>query len=94
MNWNSEFEQVYPTRRVKIVGFVTGIPIELDLIVNVDRVYQLREVEEFFRSGTERTVNGAFGQYTVGDNSKTLTTEEGYTVKLNDITAWRVVKDV
>lgn len=88
MNYN-KFQKVHPNSRYKVTGFVTNVPHELTFYVNVHGS-QLAEIEKIITDAIPRVVDGAFKQYTVGNPTVRVITEEGYTVFLKDITAYKI----
>lgn len=88
MNYNT-FKDVHPNSRYKIRGFVTNVPRELTFYVNVHGS-QLTEIEKQIADARPRVVDGAFKQYTVGNPTLRVHTEEGYTIFLKDITAYKI----
>lgn len=88
MNYN-DFTNVHTNSRYKITGFVTNVPQELTFYVNVHGS-QLAKIEKQIVDARPRVVDGAFKQYTVGNPTLKCTTEEGYTIFLKDITAYKI----
>ena len=88
MDYN-KFQNVHPNSRYKVTGFVTNVPQELTFYVNVHGS-QRAEIEKKIVDARPRVVDGAFKQYTVGDPTLKVTTEEGYTIFLKDITAYKI----
>lgn len=88
MDYNS-FKDVHPNSRYKITGFVTNVPQELTFYINVHES-QLVEIEKKIAEGRPKVVDGAFKQYTVGNPRLRVNTEEGYTIFLKDITAYKI----
>lgn len=88
MNYNT-FNDVYPNSRYKITGFVTNVPQELTFYTNVHGS-QCAEIEKKIVYARPRVVDGAFKQYTVGNPRLKVVTEEGYTIFLKDITAYKI----
>lgn len=88
MNYNT-FKDVHQNSRYKVTGFVTNVPQELTFYVNVHGS-QLAEIENKILEARPKVVNGAFKQYTVGNPRLRVDTEEGYTIFLKDITAYKI----
>lgn len=88
MDYN-RFKDVHPNLRYKITGFVTNVPQELTFYINVHES-QLAEIEKKIAEARHKVVDGAFKQYTVGNPRLRVNTEEGYTIFLKDITAYKI----
>lgn len=83
------FKDVHPNLRYKITGFVTNVPQELTFYINVHES-QLAEIEKKIAEARHKVVDGAFKQYTVGTPRLRVNTEDGYTIFLKDITAYKI----
>ena len=83
------FKDVHPNSRYKVTGFVTNVPQELTFYVNVHGS-QRAEIEKKIAEARPKVVDGAFKQYTVGNPRLRVDTEEGYTIFLKDITAYKI----
>lgn len=90
MDYN-KFQNVNPNSRYKVTGFVTNVPQELTFYTNVHGS-QRAEIEKKIVDARPRVVDGAFKQYTVGDPTLKVVTEEGYTIFLKDITAYKIAR--
>lgn len=88
MDYN-KFKDVHPNSRYKVTGFVTNVPQELTFYVNVHGS-QRAEIEKKIAEARPKVVDGAFKQYTVGNPRLRVDTEEGYTIFLKDITAYKI----